>query len=184
MPTPSGRPNKRLSQTVMDMVRSLAVVLAVVVVIGLLVWRPTTASVRVVDVEGLHAMAVRQADFPLALPGDATGLEATSVRWEATPQSGGVPVWHVGYVADGTEYLQLSQSRQDSAAFIAEQAAGGEPVGVADIGGVPWQRLESPDRRTLVRVADGVTTIVSGTGSWESLERAAAGLSTTTSNDQ
>lgn len=178
MPTPTGRPNKRLFQTVMDMVRSIALVLAVVVVVWLLVWRPTTATERVVDVAGVAGLAGSQADFPVLVPGSTSGLEATSVRWESTKGSGGVPVWHVGYVMNGSDYLQVSQSTAATAAYLAEQTASGKPAGLAPISGATWMRYQTPERRSVVRMDGGVTTIVSGTADWSTLEAVATGLTT------
>ena len=46
---PTGRSTGRMRQTVGDMIRSMAVVLAVVFVIVLLAWRPLPEAVKVVD---------------------------------------------------------------------------------------------------------------------------------------
>ena len=175
-PTPTGRPGKRLRQTVMDMVRSMGLVLLAVGIVGLLVWRPTTASVRVVDVDMTHDLASRQAGVDLAVPGSSAGLQATSVRWEPTEASGAAPVWHVGYVMDGDRYLQISQSTAGGAAYLAEQTANGQPEGAVAIAGREWQRYETSQRRSLVYSTGVWTTIVSGTADWSRLEQVAGAL--------
>ena len=176
VPTPTGRPNKRLFQTVMDMVRSIALVLLAVGVVWILVWRPTKPTERVVDVAGMQQLATSQASFTPEVPGTTTGLTATSVRWEGTDGSKGIPVWHIGYVANGDEYLQISQSTAASGEYLAEQTAKGEPAGESSLGGATWMRYEAPDRRSLVKMDGGVTTIVSGTLAWPALETYAASL--------
>lgn len=176
LPEPTGRAGKRLRQTVMDMVFSLIVVFAVVVGLWLLVYRPTTETVRQVDVAGMHALAAQQAGYSVLVPGSDTGLEATSVRWEPTQASGDVPVWHIGYVQGGDAYLQISQGELTASNFIAEQTANGVPGDVVQIGDAEWTRYETDKRRSLVRQVDGVVTIVSGTGSWDQLTAVAQGL--------
>lgn len=173
---PTGQPNKRLRQSVMDMVRSLAVVLGAVLVIGLLVWRPTTPTERVVDVTAVQNVAQAQAGFDVLMPRGPGDLEATSARWEPTKASMGAPVWHVGYVVDGAEYLQVSQARRATPALIDEQTAGGQEVGTQVVGEETWTRYQTPERRSLVVVRDGAVTVVSGTLDWLSLTTAAASL--------
>lgn len=83
---------------------------------------------------------------------------------------------HAGFVVEGSQYLQVSQAAVDRPAFIDEQTAGGMLVGEQLVGTNEWERYETPERRSLVRTADGVTTIVSGTVSWDALVEAADSL--------
>ena len=125
----------------------------------------------------LVAEAARaEAGFPVLEAPRLDTLQPTSARWEPTDASGGAPVWHVGYVMDGTEYVQVSQSRASDPAYLAEQTAGGRPEGSIDVMGVPWEKRESSTRRSLVRIDGGVTTIVSGTLPWDRLPTIAASL--------
>lgn len=175
-PRPTGRRNARLGQTVGDMVRSLAVVLALVGVLVLVTYQSQQQEIRTVDVTTVAAQAQRQAPFDLLIWAAPAGSQATSVRWQATEGSGGVPVWHLGYLVEGSEYLQISQSTTTNARFVPEQTAGGEPVGEMTIGGTQWQRYEQSKRRSLVGVDGGVTTVVSGTLDWPALEKAAGSI--------
>ena len=178
VPQPTGRPMRGLRQNVGDMIRSMAVVLAVVGAILLVTWRPQPDPVREVSLEPLVTFAMSQADFPvLVVEGDA---QPTSVRWEPTEASDGQMVWHVGYVTSDDQYLQLSQSSADSDLYVAEQTLDGVPVtDAADVppvvqeltsaGWVPFETMAEEPRRSLVRIDDGATTILSGTGSWSEL---------------
>lgn len=177
MPQPTGRRNARLGQTVRDMVISLGLVLAVVAVIMFITLRPEPEAVKVVDITSMRTAAATQAGYPILTPAAMEGLQATSVRWEPTEGSQGVSVWHVGYVLDGEEYVQVSQAATADPGYIAEQTDGGRPIGTLDIMGSTWEQRESSTRRSLVLERDGVTTIVSGTTSWDRLPTIAAALS-------
>jgi hypothetical protein len=175
---PTGRATRSLRQTVGDMVRSLAVVFAVIGVLLLITWRPQPDPVTVVDIEPVAAVAVQQAEFePQHITPVLEGYRPTSVRWEPTPTSDGEPVWFIGYVTPNDAYLQIAQSSAQSSAFVDEQTAGGIVRGEAVIDGVTWQEYETPDRRSLVHASDENVLIVSGTDSWDGV-RTGAGLLT------
>ena len=162
-----------MRQTVADMVRSLAVVLGAVALVLLVTWRPQPDAVKVVDVAPFAALATEQAPFPiLQIPLD--GYQPTSARWQPTLESDEAPVWFVGYVTPSGEYLQISQSTATATTFIEEQTAAGTPGEVVDIDGVPWQRYEQPERRSLVQFGEDGVTIISGTDGWDAIATAAA----------
>lgn len=175
-PRPTGRPNARMRQTVGDMVRSLAIVLAVVGVLLLVTWRPQPDPVREVDVAPVLAVARSQAAFPVVLPVGMADYRPTSVRWEKTPASGDAPAWHVGYVTPQTQYVQVSQAAGVSEAFVAEQTGNAVIAGEVLVDGVPWQQMASDAGMSLVRVDGDVTTIVSGTVPLEELQGVVASL--------
>lgn len=176
-PQPTGRRNAHLRKSVGDMVRSMAVVLALVFVIVLLAWRPLPEEVKTIDPGPAIGMAVAQADFPIVAPASlADEWRPTSARWESTTESGDSLVLHIGYVSPSDEYAQMSVSRSSTERYLREQTSGGAPTGTRDIGGVVWQEWESDDRRSLVLTDGDVTTLVSGTGDWAEIETLAAAL--------
>lgn len=158
------------------MVRSLAVVLALVGVLVLVTYQSQQQEVRTVDVSAVAAQAQRQAPFDLLVWAAPDVAQATSVRWQATEGSGGIPVWHLGYLVNGEDYLQISQSATTDVRFVPEQTAGGKAAGELAIGDARWQRYEQPNRRSLVGIEAGVTTVVSGTLDWPALEKAAGSI--------
>ena len=167
---PTGRPNARLRQTVVDMVRSMAVVLVVVFVIVLLAWRPEPEAVKVVDTAPTVALAAREAQFPIVAPtGLAEDWRATSVRWEATEESQSERALHIGYVTPSDEYAQFSVAPVVAEGFLDEQTADGEPTGTQAVGETTWERRESDGRRSLVLVSGSVATVVSGSAEWAEL---------------
>ena len=173
-----------LRQSVGDMLRSMAVVLVVVGAILLVTWRPQPEAVREVPVEPVAAVATAQADFPVLIVTPAHAGSVTSVRWESTPASDGELVWHVGYVTEEDQYLQLSQSLADSADYLAEQTFDAAPMvdyeelpaSIQRLTGEGWVPWAQPERRALVRDNDGSTTILSGTASWSEIADAATHL--------
>ena len=159
------------------MVLSMAVVLAVVAGIVLVTMRPHPDPVRVVDTAPVVAMAGAQADFPVTAPTNLPeGWRPTSARWEPTPESGDNPVLHIGYVTPSEQYAQVTQSRETSSSYVAEQTGHGIVTGHKDIGGTDWESWESNTRRSLLRNAEGVEIIVSGSAPWEELGILAASL--------
>lgn len=174
-PVPTGKPNARMRQTVGDMVRSMAVVLAVVAVLMLISWRPEPDPVRVVDPVPITNLAVSRAEFPILIPA-IDDLRPTSARWEPTIASGDVPVWHIGYVTPEEQYLQLTQSTVSDPNYLEEQTLTGAMTEILEIEGAQWQLYVSKDESALVNMDNGVTTIVRGTGAKEDLIRAVESL--------
>ncbi len=184
-PEPTGRRNRGLKQSIGDMLRSMAVVLAVVGAILLVTWRPQPDAVKEVSLEPLVSLASSQAEFPVLVID--TEAQPTSVRWESTAASDGQLVWHVGYVTDDDQYLQLSQSLAESEPYLSEQTSEGVPLeDYSDLpavvqtltseGWVPIEGLDLEPRRSLIRTNDGSTTVVSGTGGWGQVGDAARHL--------
>jgi len=181
-PQPTGRQNARLRQTAMDMVRSLALVLAAVAVIMQITHRPQPDAVKPVEIAPKLAVARAQAGYPVLVATQAAYVP-TSVRWEYTAETKPVPVWHVGYVTPDTQYVQVDQTAAGSPGFISEATASGIAGDALRIAGSSWQKYESVSdtgtRRSLVLITPQATTVVSGTVEWPELQSVVAGLSAT-----
>jgi hypothetical protein len=162
------------------MVRSMAVVLAVVAILVIFAWRPHPEAVKVVDPAPVVARAAAQAPVPLGVPSSLPdGWRSTSARWEPTTASGSDPVLHIGYVTPSEQYAQVSQSAASGGRYLAEQTAKAVRKGQMTIAGTTWETWGGGDRRSLVRSSAGVTTIVSGSAPWEELAILAASLQPT-----
>lgn len=159
------------------MVLSLIVVLAVVGVIIGITWRPEPEAVKRVDTGSMRAVAEQQADYPILDPSGIDGFVPTSVRWEPTVASLGVPAWHVGGVYRDDDYLQVAQAATLDSDYVTAQTSAGETIGSVDIEGTTWEKRESAEQRSLVLQRDGVTTILSSTLPWADLTSVAARLS-------
>jgi hypothetical protein len=168
---------RRSIATAGDMVRSIAVVLAVVAVILLLNARDERGTtVREVGYAGPLASARSAAAYEVVGPvGLGDGWRPTSVR---VPREDGGIVWHVGFVTPEGEYAGLEQAASTTRRFVERFAAGAEVTGDVRIGPATWQRLEGgdPEPRALVLRGDDSTTVVAGTASFEELEELAGSL--------
>jgi hypothetical protein len=159
------------------MVRSLVVVGAVVAVIVVLNYRAPQDPVPEIDPDPLAAQVATVAPFPVLMPTDP-GWRATAARWEPTPESQGEPVWFTGGVySESGPFASVSQSAAASEEYLAEQTGRGSALEeTTAVAGTQWQHYASADERSLVLQGEAATTVVSGTGSWEELQRFAASL--------
>lgn len=177
-PQPTGRSNPRLRQTAADMIRSLAVVLGVVAVILIITMRPQPDPIRTIDPSLALAQARVSAEYPVLFPAGLTeDWRPTSARWEPAPQTGDVPVWHLGLITPQGDYVQVTQTASTAPRWVEEQIDGGRPDGEGPAG---WQRYaNATGDRALVTVVDGVTIVVSGTAPFDVLSDVADRLSPT-----
>jgi len=156
------------------MVRSLAVVIAAVVVILLLTHRASPDPVREVDITSPLTVATMSASFPVLVPQGQEGYRLTSARWQTSKP----PVWHLGYVTPDTKYVQLEQSATTNLKFVQDQLTGTTPLQATQIKGMSWQAYAGTGKNALVRTADGVTTAVTGTVPMPELIEVAGSLAT------
>jgi len=159
-------------QTVGDMVRSLAVVLAVVAVILFISYRAQPDPVREVSMTNPLIVAQISAGFPVLVPAATEGYRLTSARFEKDEPG----VWHLGYVTPQDAYVQLEQSATADLDFISDQLTGTAKTGSRTIGPAEWAAYEGQGKAALVRTAEGVTTAVSGTAPMDELVKVAASL--------
>lgn len=155
-------------QTVADMLRSLAVVLAGVLALVLLAPTPGDPLRQPVDVVGTAEQAGREA--PVVVPELPDDWTPNAARF--APRGGdGVPTWHVGYVTPSGAYAGLEAAEDAPARWLDDVTARGEEVGVVEVGGVRWREMVSPDggRRSLVRQEGEVTQVVTGTAPLDEL---------------
>lgn len=182
-PPPAGRGHA----TVLDMLRSMAVVLVLIGAVALITFRPSgDEGVRVVGYASELASARVAAPYPVLAPAGLDGFRATSVRFTATEDG---TVWHLGFVSPLEEYVGLDQTDGAQDAFVDDLTEGAAPVGGPDgsveLGGRTWERYdEGGDTdgervRGLLTEEGGATTLVSGTADWPELEAVAAALSAT-----
>lgn len=172
---PPGRPRGR--QTVGDMVRSLAVVMVFVgILVVFNVARQPDPVLRAVDYPAALDGAQPQVDYPLAGPDPLPpGWRVTSAR---TGTDRAAVTWHLGIVTADDRYVAVEQTDGPRADLVARIAAGARAGRDVLVAGETWQRLAGgdPEPRALVRAADGVTTMVAGSGSWAELRTLAASL--------
>lgn len=160
--------------TAANMIRSMAVILAITLGIFFLAGRSNTGPTEDLDVAGTAQHHAVQAGQHFAYPEDLPdGWTATSVRYE---RSGEVMTWNAGYTTPDEEYVSVQQAVDPGDEWVGTRTGDGERVGtLTSNDGRDWIRRdrEGEVRRSLVHAPEAkgeLTTVVTGTGSWEQLE--------------
>lgn len=160
----------RSQQTVRDLLISMAVVGGFVAFLYLIVLRPSPDPVRVVEVTGPAATAAASGAFTVLVPELPPTWRATSARYVQGPTQG-TGSWFNGYVDPTTEFVAVAQRDYETEDFIAETTENGKAEAPMVIDGTTWVQYSSPEKnqRSLVLADPQVTTIVTGTVSYEQL---------------
>jgi len=171
------RARRRLRQTARDMILSMLVVAAGVLVLWLPFHRSTPDPVKTVDPTSVIVGARATETWPVLAP---VGLPAT---WRCTSARvdtalDGQDVVHLGYLTPDNLYVGLEQSATKALAFVTDATVSGRQTGSRDVGGTTWATYQSDDgtHRSLVRTADGATYVVVGTAPWDVIDKFATSL--------
>jgi len=156
-------PPSRGRKTALDMVRSLAVIGAVVAFIYLLVPRPAGTDAPPVDLTGAAEVAEAAGDVPVVVPRLGEDWKVTSARRDRSVD-GDPATWHLGYVAPSGGYAGLEVAEEVPESWVARVTSDGTQAGTQDVGGTPWRVYESDDprRTSLLLEQGGRTTVVTG----------------------
>jgi hypothetical protein len=129
-----------------DLVRTMLVVLAFVVLIVLLVPRPGQLPRPQVDVSAAASGAQSQIGVrpivPAGLPGGWTANAA-----EVRNGAGDVAAFHIGYLTRNGLYAGVDEAASISKEWLDANDAEGKPIGQVTIDGVTWQQLFSEDQQ-------------------------------------
>ena len=168
---------KRGTELISDMLRSLAVVGVVIVPLWLLIPHHSKQKVTVVDYSTALSQARRLTPHHIVAP---QFLPATWRPSNVTTSGGnGKPVvFHLGYVTPTNQYASLDESDGDVDAFL-QSLLGKKPSPLADVhvGAADWRSRRGTDGRVaLVSPSSPVTVVVKGTASVAELTTLAASL--------
>lgn len=156
-----------------------AVILAVGVIL-IISWRPQKESLPTVDYQAAVANATAQQIWPVMIPSIVPdGYKPTSARFE--PESYGSPGevrWYVGFQTANNEFVSLWQTDGPTKKVVAAASNNATCDQVTVISGTTWNKCEvqEPLTRTIYKTEGEVTTIVSGTVSWDELTAFATSL--------
>ncbi|MFJ6936841.1 DUF4245 domain-containing protein [Streptomyces sp. NPDC101132] len=149
-------------QTIWDMVRSLAVIGAVVALIYVFVPHDEDADpTRVVDYRVELITARRAAPYPVAAPqGLSADWRATSVTYERRNANS----WHLGFLDPDGQYVAVEQSTEEPRKYVPRVTQRAEKTDATrSLGNATWQVWEGAKYNALVREEQGHTTVVTGT---------------------
>ena len=177
----------RERKTVNNLVYSLLVSLALVIVIVLLVPRGTGGFSDVdVDVAELAEQATPSAGVELVAPEVPEGWKAKQAQLRHS-QSDGLTYWMINYTTTDEQYASVVQAftadgSPVSATWISQQLEGQDPTGEELLGGAEWTVYDHTDRDPdsanmlfgLETHTDDFALLVSGTESPANLRALAA----------
>lgn len=120
--------------------------------------------------------ARRVAPYAVSAPeGLPDGWRATSVTYDGEGSHGST--WHLGFVTPDDEYVAVEQGSEKPDRFISSVTQEARKAdGARSVDGERWERYEGPKYDALVRREKGVTTVVTGTGTFDQLAEMAAAL--------
>jgi hypothetical protein len=145
----------------------LALLLALIAII------PLRHDGAVAPVDYRDELARARADAPYhVLAPDRLPAGWLVTRAAYDPDVSGATTWHLGLITPGGKYAGVAQSNGPWRLFEIRQSNRGLPHGEISVDGKLWRRQYRKERdvRTLVRMSGGVTTVVSGTASYDELE--------------
>ncbi|GHC66705.1 hypothetical protein GCM10010507_50560 [Streptomyces cinnamoneus] len=171
----AGRNGK--TQTIRNMLLSMAVVIPVAGLSYLFIPHDESKDpIKTVNYRVELDTARRAAPYAVAAPvGLGDGWRATSVSYKARGKDGSE--WHLGFLDPQKQYVAVEQSDGPARPFIDNVSQHAEKAhATTKVGDTTWQRYEGPKYNALVREESGVTTVVTGTASYERLTQMAAAL--------
>lgn len=179
--TPSAAPPARRGMPggIKSMLISTVVVVAACLVWWAFVPRVNRVSQPVEDVAGIaREIGLQQHWDPAVADGLPAGWQAVNVT--LLDQSGQPATWQAGYDGPNNGYAAVLQTNDGGASWVNAQTGGGSTQGTVTIGGVAWTKVQRSDgdQRSLVRSSElsGLSTVVTGTGSWAQIEQFAAAV--------
>ena len=146
------KPSRRGRETALDMVRTLAVVFALVVPLWFFGQASPSDSKKIRPVDPAPALKdfVEDTGGPVPTTPDGWVVNVTAYDGGAV---------RVGYVRKDS-YAEFAGSKAPG--FLEEYAGPGSAEGTVDVDGVSWQRFVSGDHESLVRTVRGVTVLIGG----------------------
>lgn len=174
--------DKRLGQTVSGMLLTIGCGLGLVLIIAFFTFSPSDPRITQVDYMPTVLAARDTGAFKVAFPSSVPdGWTATSVRYRPSATDPTIATWHLGFYVPEDDFVGLEQTNGADPDFIRESTAKGKQEGTEEIDGVTWARYLSGEtgHRSLVSKQGDLTTVVTGTLSYEQLSIFAQSLRTT-----
>jgi hypothetical protein len=184
-PVSTQAPSRYTSGSVGNMIRSLVVIGALMALVILIVPRVNSVSQPPVDVAGSARSVAGETKWPIEIPvGLPDGWRATSVRYVRSTD--GVMTWHAGYTTPDNQSVAIEQALSPTVGWVRAEVNRAAVVGTVDAGGRTWTKYVREDKvqNSLVNNAatpgKDLTTIITGTGTFEQLQQFADKLAVVT----
>jgi hypothetical protein len=130
----------------------------------LLVPRPNSTPLELVDVAAAAAAARSQLGFAPAVPVGPTGWTVTTAS--ARHGTDGIITWHVGMMTAQGNYAGFEQAEHSTFTWENALDSGGRHIGTVNVDGVVWDHMEKVERgtTTLILRRYGKVTLVTAHG--------------------
>jgi hypothetical protein len=148
--TAENRRLRRQRQNARNLVYSLLVCVALVIVIMLAVPRGTAPPRTAVDYRSLASQSEGSVDRPLLAPPVPSSWSANAAELRS---SDGVTSWYVGFVLPKNEFLSYTEGLNSNGTWLADVLGSAKGGGTTDVGGLTWRVY---DRRSLGDAAGNV----------------------------
>ncbi|MDN3480774.1 DUF4245 domain-containing protein [Arthrobacter sp. APC 3897] len=173
---------QKANATVIGMLIATGVTLLLVLVPVLLNPAPKM-QIRSVDVKATALQAAGDAGYAPLAPNLPDGWSANYARWEASG-SAGVPVWEVGYLTPGMEFIRLSETSAGNPTWIAQTSGDAKVAGERTAGGQTWELRDSADgKASMVLELNGLTVVLTGEADLAEFDVLAEAVVSDLSND-
>ncbi|MGN6743473.1 MAG: DUF4245 domain-containing protein, partial [Amnibacterium sp.] len=150
-----GRRLRRQRQTARNLVYSLLVCVALVIVIVIAVPRGTPPAHPAIDYRTLAAQSQGSVDRPLLAPAVPSSWKANAAELRTAD---GVTSWYVGFVLPRDEFLSYTEGLAGNPTWLADVLESARPTGTTTVGGLTWRVY---DRRGLGDAAGNVAYALS-----------------------
>lgn len=156
-----------------NMLRSLLVIGALMALIWFMTPRVNTLGGPAVDVHGTAVGVAEQSGWPISEAVDLpTDWKTTSARY--VKGTDGLMTWHAGYQAPSGNYVAVEQTRDATQVWVDAQTNRARRVGELKAAGITWAKYErgAKVQNSLLdrpQEAGALTTLLTGTGTFEEL---------------
>lgn len=166
------------SGSVANMLRSLLVIGAIMAVV-VLIFPQVQPQAPDVDVVETAQQIEGSTGWTLVVPRDLPeGWVPTRAQYRRSTD--GLMTWHAGFQTPSGDYAALQQTLDATDAWVTTQVNRSPQVGELEVAGRFWEQYDRSGKvqRSLVdRGGTGeMTTVVTGTASWDEMEQFAASL--------
>lgn len=173
----------RMRKTVNNLVFSLLVTVAVVVVIVFAVPRSDKPLHPDIDYSQV-AQTTQQSQTQILADPELPDTWSANYAEIRTSKAAGVASWNIGLIAPGNDFIGLTQGFDANPTWVGQQLEQSTATGVTTIDGIEWtvydNRGSSDDlgnlEYALTTEAGGSTYIIFGTGTDAEFERVASGM--------
>ena len=156
----------RRRQTVNNLVYSLLATLALVVVIVLMVPRPTPDAVKSVDYVKIAEQGAATEPDPLITPKLPSDWKSNSAQLRQQTDDR-VDEWYIGLITPSQQYIGMVQGFRANATWLAGQVANSNPVGSTTVHDVKWSIYDNRqssrdvgDVQYALSATEGASTVV------------------------